>query len=650
MKKSRVVLLVALFFCFCLFFGCGLFPEKPDPPFTEGNLIVRVSIPAVLTKSKDMQSILEATVLEEIEISLSNEEQSYSKTVKVHEAKDEVEVVFESVSTGAYQIRVVALCQSDYQIAVGNTEATVSAGVNTEASVLLEIEDGHLILDVVLPDDRNIVSGKVTLLGLTMDDIEVLFDAIGGERKQIEIGQLESRIWLIKGDLYNDQQMLVRTGEAQIPVLPGRTTIAEIHFDEKALGGIKLIIHWSLPPEKPKNVSAVFHGEYVTISWDAVHGAVGYMVIRSLTEDGPGRALGCALIETTSVEDYDVDESKTYWYRVISYDAKGFSSNFSDAVSVLTIGEDQIYAFEAYTVEGEYLYASAGGWPVNRNMFKRSKDGRIFEVFGATPPFGDHRRILFAEDTIVIVGYSEVYVSKDNGRTWATALTPIEGGTFEEWSATKDSQGVLYLATYGRPTIPTVYRSADNGASWSAIWTLPTTTHFHEIAVDPYTDDIWITTGDYPQDRDVYKSRNGGNTWEMIIYDRQITALEFDEDAVILGLDMHVESGILLHDRQTKEISTLYAFPGDYSEMPVYEMKKTTSGSYFALQHKVQINHSALWVSRNRVDWELVGEGRNYFGNWESVLKYFVEYDGYLYYQYDRRLNIETLEMEILVQ
>ncbi|MGM0389225.1 hypothetical protein [Natrinema limicola] len=80
--------------------------------------------------------------------------------------------------------------------------------------------------------------------------------------------------------------------------------------------------------------------------------------------------------------------------------------------------------------------------------------------------------------------------------------------------------------------------SNDGGKTWTTAATLPNVRHIHAVQTDPYTDDIWITTGDRDeecligrlQDGTIEIVGSGDQSWRAV-------ELAFTPTAVLWGVD-----------------------------------------------------------------------------------------------------------------
>lgn len=134
-----------------------------------------------------------------------------------------------------------------------------------------------------------------------------------------------------------------------------------------------------------------------------------------------------------------------------------------------------------------------------------------------------------------------IFVSTDRGHSWeSTHPLPPSSPSFGVLPcATCRHEGTIYVGEYplaGSET-PRVLQSEDGGQSWSGI-EVPGVRHIHSVAVDPYTDDIWITTGDRDEECWIGRLRHGqfepvgggSQRWRAV-------EIAFTPDSILWGVD-----------------------------------------------------------------------------------------------------------------
>ena len=199
-----------------------------------------------------------------------------------------------------------------------------------------------------------------------------------------------------------------------------------------------------------------------------------------------------------------------------------------------------------------------------------------------------------------------VYRSRDGGQTF-TQIKSIEGGTLLWWSLDSDRDGRLYMAEYGpqkRHMSKTLWRSVDDGDRWQVIYEAPDKEkiHLHRIAVDPYTDELWLTAGDGKY-RDTLRSVDHGDTWTEVKR-LQSTAVAFSQDAIYWGRDEKGNPGVLRYDRNSGEFSDYFAPDklGNYGGS-VYDMVILPGGDLIVpfMKYPDQDHVSSVWrVSKDK--------------------------------------------------
>ncbi len=173
------------------------------------------------------------------------------------------------------------------------------------------------------------------------------------------------------------------------------------------------------------------------------------------------------------------------------------------------------------------LYGIAGN---SANRLYRSADGRtnwtlvyagtgtlFYSLFTA----GADRLIAFVYDPL----YGRMpYYSDDNGASWTRCANslggvPVLSGYPYPWNFCRAPHGTIVVSTYagvGTNDPNQIWRSPDNGATWTKVLELPAGTilHFHSVAYHAGTN-VWIQdTGDGLPKRFTYVSLDDGLTWD----------------------------------------------------------------------------------------------------------------------------------------
>jgi len=133
-------------------------------------------------------------------------------------------------------------------------------------------------------------------------------------------------------------------------------------------------------------------------------------------------------------------------------------------------------------------------------------------------------------------------MSHDGGATWELSRTLPDSsgpmGILPTGLCVHD--GAVFLGEYplAATDSPRILRSTDFGETWSTVAQLDDVRHVHSIQVDPYTDELWVTTGDSGSECRIGRLRNGtvecigsgGQEWRAV-------ELAFTPDAVVWGVD-----------------------------------------------------------------------------------------------------------------
>lgn len=97
-----------------------------------------------------------------------------------------------------------------------------------------------------------------------------------------------------------------------------------------------------------------------------------------------------------------------------------------------------------------------------------------------------------------------LFVSTDGGQSWrVTRRLPASSGPMGVLpTAFCEHEGQLYVGEYplDDDATPKVLRSDDGGHTWDPVLALPEVRHVHAIEPDPYSGDVWMTTGDVDEE------------------------------------------------------------------------------------------------------------------------------------------------------
>lgn len=146
------------------------------------------------------------------------------------------------------------------------------------------------------------------------------------------------------------------------------------------------------------------------------------------------------------------------------------------------------------------------------------------------------------ESVLVATVWRQLFVSHDGGQQWhhAHQLPRSSGisGVLPTGLCVHD--GAIYLGEYplDDDDVARILHSTDNGRTWTTVLELPEVRHIHAICTDPYTGELWITTGDRDAECNIGRLRNGA--FEIVGGGDQrwrAVDLVFTPSAVLWGMD-----------------------------------------------------------------------------------------------------------------
>jgi len=173
----------------------------------------------------------------------------------------------------------------------------------------------------------------------------------------------------------------------------------------------------------------------------------------------------------------------------------------------------------------------------------------------------------------------------------------------------------IYFGEYGanseRAAVP-VWCSRDGGRSWNVVheFAQGSIKHVHGVYVDPYSELLWIPTGDFEGECYLHcvdenfdrleTLGDGTQQWRPV-------SLLFEKDKILWGMDSQLETSYLQEfDRATGALSRHREFPG-----PVWYSKQFPDGSAL-LQTVVEVgpgvksDHAHVFASKDNRKWNEV--------------------------------------------
>lgn len=126
-----------------------------------------------------------------------------------------------------------------------------------------------------------------------------------------------------------------------------------------------------------------------------------------------------------------------------------------------------------------------------------------------------------------------------------------------------------------------VWLSTDFGETWKNVLTLPDNSpdqhHAHDSCFDPYTKWLWVCTGDGIEYRNVYYSKDFGDTWETLWVQgqapAQFTNVIARPECVLFGTDSLTEWFVYRYDKETEVIDVIYSITPTAGTQPLLAAK-----------------------------------------------------------------------------
>lgn len=193
--------------------------------------------------------------------------------------------------------------------------------------------------------------------------------------------------------------------------------------------------------------------------------------------------------------------------------------------------------------------------------------------------------------------FSKCFEVPRGSRPMNLCITPDDQIYFGEYFANMEKQAVR------------VYHSSDGGRNWNVAYTFDAgnINHIHGLFWDPYTQRIWMATGDRENECIIANTDDGFKTLNIVLRGGQeyrATNLLFYRDFIVYATDsQYIVNEIRKIDRATLKIESLCQIQGT-------AIKGGQKDGFSYISTTVEpskVNkdrYSHLWISRNGNDWD----------------------------------------------
>ena len=216
-------------------------------------------------------------------------------------------------------------------------------------------------------------------------------------------------------------------------------------------------------------------------------------------------------------------------------------------------------------------------WAVDydNDLWKSTNDLRtLTETYTATGYAQIEQVLPLVSGTILIVvrdanGNRHVLRSTDSTAT-SFESTPVlnlpPGAALHDSNSWTEVNGAVYIGQYGAGPPVDLWKSTDDGQTFSVVWQGTESDEIHAVQADPYVPGrIWIMLDgdeDGLPDTAVGYSDDGGSTWTWVTDgsypESRVVDLMFASDAVYWGTDSpDVPAGLFRYDRGTGQVTQL---------------------------------------------------------------------------------------------
>lgn len=310
------------------------------------------------------------------------------------------------------------------------------------------------------------------------------------------------------------------------------------------------------------------------------------------------------------------------------------------------------YSIDKYSLDGKRLehignvidskYAKLAGCKLTRRLMRAELTGLYTLENGDMIAIGK-KGLFLREGSKVSEGFSFDSAQEPvSGSTRSTSSgepgSPTESGDFHKvFAMPRGSKplnlcitrnGHIFFGEYFQnmeKVAVNVYGSMDGGRTWKVVYTFPAgnINHVHGLFLDPYTDRIWVLTGDRENEsiigwtddefKTLHEELRGGQEYRSC-------QLFFYKDFIVYATDsQYIENEIRKMDRKTLEITTLAKIQGSV-------IKGGQCGEVSFLSTTVEPSEvnlekaSHVWVSKDGEHWQDVFSAKK--DCWPAILQY----------------------------
>ena len=235
--------------------------------------------------------------------------------------------------------------------------------------------------------------------------------------------------------------------------------------------------------------------------------------------------------------------------------------------------------------------------------------GRVLSSFRLTRRLlrYDVEHIVPLARDILLIAFGEIWIYRSSTRRIERVGHSIVGS--RPLNVCKSDELHVYYGEYrdnSERSPVHVWGSEDGGNHWKPVHQFTTVRHVHGLYKDPYSDSIWITTGDYDDECCIWITENKFKSVEKVLGGSQqerCTTLLFTPDYVYFGTDSPLEQNYLYRfSKVSINVERLQSIGG-----PVLHGCKVGDNLFFSTDCEPgDVNYSGeavVWCSNDGADW-----------------------------------------------
>lgn len=272
---------------------------------------------------------------------------------------------------------------------------------------------------------------------------------------------------------------------------------------------------------------------------------------------------------------------------------------------------------------GKILSVSQNGFVIARGYSIITTSGESFKILDSLYSKLSRHRLLsrffrveitriysIFNDEYLAIAKKGLFIQRHGANAFAKCFSILRGS--KPLNICVIPSGNIFWGEYFQNTkkdVVYIYESVDHARTWRIVYTFPrgSINHIHGLFFDPYTQRIWVTTGDRENECIIGYTEDEFQTFTEVFRGGQeyrTCQLFFFRDYIVFGTDTQYERNVIkCFDRRTLEITFLQEVQGSIIKGgQVGDVAFVSTSVEPSKVNKDRYAH--LWVTKDGIHWE----------------------------------------------